>query len=326
MLLYFVLLVASGVSRYQGQSNSMEPKVAPPKNYDITDTSMTDMQDKKKRKIAEAILLLIEDEIKIHNLNLITERDDTNAVILKDNGQDVVKVEDVSNEKKYADEVLVQQFADLLVPKNVYNWSNIVRGTNRIRKQRKSLKSLQRYRVDQVSRRKPSVELVDVGKVLLKNESKVKDPETLIPTDRSDVKDGTDDEVAELQPEEGENGEREKIFHFDTDLPPSNNRVPSPFRGIFLSSFNSGFADFENSFYFTAAPSRLLSSPVLHVLDCSSSSSSRSSCDNKICTVQCEDGNKIVLQCASNSVVVRARSVQRKLSYEVTCGTNNQRL
>merc|ERR1719427_1773759 len=103
---------------------------------------MTDMQDKKKRKVAEAILLLIEDEIKIHNLNLITERDDTNAVILKDNGQDVMKVEDVSNEKKYADEVLVKQFADLLIPKNVYNWSNILRETNLIRNQRKSLKNL----------------------------------------------------------------------------------------------------------------------------------------------------------------------------------------
>jgi len=313
MFVYFVLLVSSGVSRYQGQSNLLEPKIASPQNYDITDTSMTVIQ---KRKIAEAILLLIEDEIKMQNLNLLTESDDIHSITLKDNGQDIMEEEDDSNELKYAYEVLVQQLADLILPKNVWNWSNILEETNVARKLRKPLKSLHRYRANQVSSERPSTEL-------LKNESKVEVLDRLIPIDRKDVENGTDDEVSELQSEKDEISERKEMFYFDSDFPPSNNLIPSPFRGIFLSSFNSGFADFENNFYFTAAPYRLPSSPVVHVLDCSSSSTSRSSCDNKLCTVQCEDGNKIVLICASNSVVVRAQSVQGKFSYEVTCGTNN---
>jgi len=316
MFLYFVLLVSSGVSRYQGLITLMEPKIASPQNYDITDRSMTDIQDKKKRKIAEAILLLIEDEIKMQNLNLQTESDDTDTATLKDDGQEIMEEDDVSNELKYAYEVLVQKLADLILPKNVWNWSNILEETNVARKLRKPLKSLHRYRANQVSSERPSTEL-------LKNESKVEVLDRLIPIDRKDVENGTDDEVSELQSEKDEISERKEMFYFDSDFPPSNNLIPSPFRGIFLSSFNSGFADFENNFYFTAAPYRLPSSPVVHVLDCSSSSTSRSSCDNKLCTVQCEDGNKIVLICASNSVVVRAQSVQGKFSYEVTCGTNN---
>jgi len=319
MFLYFALLVSSGVSRYQVQSSLVEPKIAPPKNFDITDTSTTDVQDQKKRKIAEAILLLIDDEIKIQNLLI-----DTNSVILTEEDQDIMEEESVSHDFKHADEVLVQQLVNLLLPKKVLNWSNILRETNFARKQRKALKKLYRYRADQVSRERPRVEKVDGELLLLKNEIKANVLDTLIPIGRSDVENGTNDDTSELQPED-ENNEREEIFYFDTNLP------PSPFRGLFLSRFNSGFADFENNFYFTAAPYRPPSSPV-HLLDCSSSSSSTSSssCDNKLCTVQCGDGNKIVLHCASNSVVVvqvQTRSGPGKFSYEVTCGnTNNHRV
>jgi len=319
MFLYFALLVSSGVCRYQGQSSLVEPKIAPPKNFDITDTSTTDVQDQKKRKIAEAILLLIDDEIKIQNLLI-----DTNSVILTDEDLDIMEGENVNNEFKYADEVLVQQLVNLLLPKNVLNWSNILRETNFARKQRKALKKLYRYRADQVSRERPRVEKVDTDGelLLLKNEVKANVLDTLIPIEKSDVENGINDDRSELQSED-EYSEREEIFYFDTNLP------PSPFRGLFLSRFNSGFADFENNFYFTAAPYRPPSSPV-HLLDCSSSSTSSSStssssCDNKLCTVQCGDGNKIVLHCASNSVeVVQRQATQEgKFSYEVTCGNNN---
>jgi len=316
MFLFLALLVSSGVSRYQGQSSLVEPKIAPPKNFDITDTSTTDVQDQKKRKIAEAILLLIDDEIKIQNLLI-----DTNSVILTDGDQDIME-ENVSNDFKYADEVLVHQLVNLLLPKNVLNWSNILRETNFARKQRKALNNLYRYRADQVNRERPRVEKVDGELLLLEDEIKANVLDTLIPIERSDVENGTNDDRSELQSED-ENSEREEIFYFDTNLP------PSPFRGLFLSRFNSGFADFENNFYFTAAPYRPPSSPV-HLLDCSSSSTSSSStssssCDNKLCTVQCGDGNKIVLHCASNSVeVVQRQATQEgKFSYEVTCGNNN---
>jgi len=117
----------------------------------------------------------------------------------------------------------------------------------------------------------------------LKNKSKASVLETLIPIERSDVENGTDDD-AMIQSEEDETSEREKMFYFDTNLLPSTKLVPSPFRGLFLSRFNSGFADFENNLYFTAAPYCPPSNPT-HVLDCSSFRTSRSSCDNKLCTV-----------------------------------------
>ena len=299
MLLYFVILVSSRVSsRYHRQPSVEESNIGPPKNYEWNDVSLMDDQYRKKRKIAEAILLLIEDEIMIHNL--IMNNKNTNTVMLKDSGQDAIKGgnRNKKDKLKHANEILFKRLGDILIPVNLLNWSNIIGETNIARKNKKSLKSLHRHLDDQISGgEKLGSEMADVESLLM-TERKEKDSaldnlEMMIPSDGRDANSKTDDgEVPVLNFKEDEDVKKEEEFYFDTVLPSSYHLVPSPFRGIFLSPFNSGFADFENNFYVTAAPYRVPPSPV-HFLDCSSSSTSRSSCDDNLCTVQCEDGNKV---------------------------------
>jgi len=330
MLLYFVILVSSRVSsRYHGQSSVEESNIGPPKNHELTDVSLKDDQYRKKRKIAEAILLLIEDEIMIHNL--IMNNKNSNTAMLEDSGQDTIKGETrIKKDKlKHVNEVFLKRLGDALIPVNLLNWSSIIGETNNARKKRKSLKSLHQCLEDQISGgESPSAEM-EMAELLLMTESKEKDSvkdnlEKTIISDGSDANSNTDDgEVQEQKFKENEKVNQDGVFYFESDLSSSYHLVPSPFRGIFLSAFNSGFADFENNFYVTAAPYRVPPSPV-HFLDCSSSSTSRSSCDDNLCTVQCEDGNKVVLHCASNSVVVQARSAKGKFSYEVTCGAKHK--
>ena len=99
MLLYFVILVSSRVSsRYHGQSSGEESNIGPPKNYEWNDVSLKDDQYRKKREIAEAILILIEDEIMIHNL--IMTNKNTNTAMLEDSGQYTIKGENRNKKDK----------------------------------------------------------------------------------------------------------------------------------------------------------------------------------------------------------------------------------
>jgi len=95
----------------------------------------------------------------------------------------------------------------------------------------------------------------------------------------------------------------------------------SPFRGLFLFPFNTGFADFGNQPSPTKPPkpNQLENQPV-HILECSDMS--RSFCVNSLCTVKCLDGNKVEISCSSNSVEVKVDATNGRFINTVTCGRN----
>jgi len=140
------------------------------------------------------------------------------------------------------------------------------------------------------------------------------------------VVDNTDGLVDEFGPNSKAEDIKIDALSFKTDLIFSD-ETRGPFRGIFLSHFNTGFAEFGNHLGVGSVPHNLDKEPSpIHVLECSNVSSgssftSRSFCEKNLCSVRCEDGNQVQMHCHSNTVSVTTSSGQGKLSFQVTCGT-----
>jgi len=128
---------------------------------------------------------------------------------------------------------------------------------------------------------------------------------------------------------------REELSTLKTDsLPDRHEKISphrfSPFRGIFLFPFNTGFADFGRQLIIsptTTCPlttTSPLSSPTpqevspVHIMECSGTSSS--SCYNRLCTVECSGGNKVELDCTNNSLVVKTKIASDKIIISMHCG------
>jgi len=126
-------------------------------------------------------------------------------------------------------------------------------------------------------------------------------------------------------------GKRLEIMSLKTDSVQhrTDNLYPytfSPFRGIFLFPFNTGFADFGNHLMVSPTTPRPSSITTLapqkarpvHILECSGTSSS--SCNNGFCTVECSEGNKVEVDCDKSSMVVKTKVVEGRISVSVYCG------
>jgi len=280
---------------------------------------------RKKKVIAEAILALIDDEIRFNSVLINSKADWTKKQSLSHNNMnnnDLV----VRTEKQNK---ILKGLKDKIMPRNHHRWKDLLAQINNHRISKivlRDVKTLKNLAEEDMALNSDT----DEAKLLENVEKKRRTNTDLMTFDQESHKNmsALNLNVLELpspSPSIAEEINNQELFDFDAFLGPSSHVAPSPFRGIFQSPFNTGFAEFGNHFSATTvAPYDLSPNPV-HILTCSSSNTftSRSSCDNKVCSLKCEDGNKVYLNCDSNSVVVHARSVEGKLSYEVTCGTRD---
>jgi len=279
---------------------------------------------RKKKVIAEAILALIDDEIRINSVLINRKADLTKKQSL---GLDNMNNNDfvVRTEKQNK---ILKRMKDKIMPRSYQRWKDLLAQINYHRSSNKSVlrdvKTLKNIAEEDMALNTDTVEAKLLENVEKKRRTNT-DLKTFVQGSQKNTS-AVNLNVLELPSTSiAEEFNNRELFDFDAFLGPSSHVAPSPFRGIFQSPFNTGFAEFGNHFSGTTdAPYDLSPNPV-HFLTCSSSNTftSRSSCDNKVCSVKCEDGNKVYLNCDSNSVVVHARSVEGKLSYEVTCGTRD---
>jgi len=278
---------------------------------------------RKKKVIAEAILALIDDEIRINSVLINRKADLTKKQSL---GLDNMNNNDfvVRTEKQNK---ILKRLKDKIMPRNHHRWKDLLAQINNHLISKvvlRDIKTLKNIAEEDMALNTDTVEAKLLENVEKKRRSNT-DLKTLGQGSQKNMS-AVNLNVLELPSTSiAEEFNNRELFDFDAFLGPSSHVAPSPFRGIFQSPFNTGFAEFGNHFSGTTdAPYDLSPNPV-HFLTCSSSNTftSRSSCDNKVCSVKCEDGNKVYLNCDSNSVVVHARSVEGKLSYEVSCGTRD---